>query len=125
MYVPRPNERGGMAWSLTHPVGLKVEEAMASAEINAKLVCPLRSPKFLPGTHEYNLKRHSPIEHVSKCMFTRDEAHSKFNKYHSAQGPNDDVYTNGSPIDERMGMYRLSIAISWMVKRLADTCPKR
>ena len=54
-YVPRPNGRGGMTWPPTHPIGLKVEAAMASAEIDAKLVCPLRIPAFPPGTH-YNPK---------------------------------------------------------------------
>ena len=48
--VPRPNGRGGMTRPPTHPISLKVEAAMASAEIDAKLVCPLRIPAFPPGT---------------------------------------------------------------------------
>ena len=40
--APRPNGRGGMTRPLAPPIGLKVEAAMASAEINAELVCPLR-----------------------------------------------------------------------------------
>ena len=32
----------------------QVEAAMASEEIDAKLVCPLRIPSFPPGTHNYN-----------------------------------------------------------------------
>ena len=51
LYVPRPNGRGGMTRPPTHLIGLKVEAAMASAEIDAKLVCPLRIPAFPPGTH--------------------------------------------------------------------------
>ena len=43
LYAPRPNGRGGMTRPPAPPVGLKVEEAMTSAEINAELVCPLRT----------------------------------------------------------------------------------
>ena len=60
----------------THPIGLKVEAAMASAEIDAKLICPMRIPAFPPGT--YNPKRHNLIEEVLKCMISRPEAQVKF-----------------------------------------------
>ena len=33
----------------------------ASAEIDVKLVCPLRIPAFPPGTHNNNPKRHNLI----------------------------------------------------------------
>ena len=46
LYAPRPNGRGGMTRPLAPPFGLKVEEAMTSAEINTELVCPLRKPTF-------------------------------------------------------------------------------
>ena len=52
LYAPRPNGRGGMTRPPAPPIGLKVEEAMTSAEINAELVCPLRTPNFPPGTHD-------------------------------------------------------------------------
>ena len=55
--------------------GLKVEEAMTSAEINAELVCRLRTPNFPPGRHDYDPKRHDFIEGVSKCMISGQEAH--------------------------------------------------
>ena len=54
LYAPRPNGRGGMTRPPAPPIGLKMEEAMTSAEINAGLVCPLRTPNFPPGTHDYN-----------------------------------------------------------------------
>ena len=57
------------------PVSLK---AMTSAEIDVELVCPLRTPNFPPGTHEYDPKKHNLIEGVSKCMITREEAQAKF-----------------------------------------------
>ena len=85
------------------PVGLKVEEAMTSAEINAELVCPLRTPNFPPGTHDYDPKRHNLIEGVSKWMISGQEAQAKLNEYHEAQGSHDEVYTDGSKMNERMG----------------------
>ena len=77
------------------PIGLKVEEAMTSAEINAKLVCPLRTPNFPPGTHDYDPKRHDLIEGVSKCMISGQEAQAKFNEFHEAQGSHDEVFIEG------------------------------
>ena len=74
LYAPRPNGRGGMTRPPAPPIGLKVEEAMTSAEINVELVCPLRTPNFPPGTHDYDPKRHDLIEGVSKCMITGQEA---------------------------------------------------
>ena len=73
-YAPRPNGRGGMTRPPTPPIGLKVEEAMTSAEINADLVCPLTTPNFPPGMHDYDPKRHDLIEGVSKCMISRQGA---------------------------------------------------
>ena len=103
LYVPRPNGRGGMTRSPTHPIGLKVEAAMASAEIDAKLVCPLRIPAFPPGTHNYNPKRHNLIEGVNKCMISRPEAQAKFREYQETLGSHDKVFTDGSKMNERVG----------------------
>ena len=103
LYLPRPNGKGGMTQPPTKPIGLKIEEAMTSAEIDVETVCPLMTPTFPPGTHEYDPKRHSLIEGVSKCMITRKEAQAKFREYCDAQGPHDEVYTDGSKIDERVG----------------------
>ena len=47
LYAPKPNGRGGMTRPPAPPIGLKVEEAMTLAEINAELVCPpLGHPTF-------------------------------------------------------------------------------
>ena len=54
LYLPRPNERGGMTRPPTQSIGLKLEEAMTSAEIDVGLVCLLRTPSVPPGTHEYD-----------------------------------------------------------------------
>ena len=85
------------------PVCLKVEKAMTSAEINAELVCPLRTPNFPPGAHDYDARRHNLIEAVSKCMISRQEAQAKFSEYHEAQGSHDEVYTDGSKMNKRVG----------------------
>ena len=50
---------------------------MTSTEINAELVCPLRTPNFPPETHDYDPKRHDLIEEVSKCMISGQEAQAK------------------------------------------------
>ena len=103
LYAPRPNGKGGMTRPPAPPIGLKVEEAMTSAEINAELVCPLRTPNFPPGTHHYDPKRHDLIEGVSKCMISRQEAQAKFNEFREALGSHDEVYTDGSKMNERVG----------------------
>ena len=103
LYAPRPNGRGGMTRYPAPPIGLKVEEVMTSAEINAELVCPLRTPNFPPGTHDYDPKRQDLIEGVSKCMISGQEAQAKFNEYREAQGSHDEVYTNGSKMYEKVG----------------------
>ena len=87
----------------THPIGLKVEAAMASAEIDAKLVCPLRIPSFPPGTHNYNPKRYNLIEGVNKFMISRPEAQAWFREYRETLGSHDEVFINGSKMNERVG----------------------
>ena len=103
LYAPRPNGRGGMTRPPAPPVGLKEEEAMSSAEINAALVCPLRTPSCPPGTHDYDPKRLDLIEGVSKCMISGQEAQAKLNEFHAAQGSHDEVFTDGSKMNERVG----------------------
>ena len=99
LHTPRPKRRGGMTWPPAPAIPLKVEAAMASAEINAKLVCPLGTPSFPPGMHDYDPKRHDLIEGVSKCMISK-EAQAKLNEYHEAQGSHNEVYTDGSKMKE-------------------------
>ena len=108
LYIPRPNGRGGMTQLPTQPLGLKLEEAMTSAEIDVESICPLRTPSFPPGAHEYDPKKHSLIEGVSKLMITREEAQAKFREYQDAQGPHSEVYTDGSKINERVGAAAVS-----------------
>ena len=103
VYAPRPNGRRGMTRPPARPIGLKVEVAMTSVEINAELVCPLRTPNFPPGTHDYDPKRHDLVEGISKCLISVQEAQAKFNEFRGAQGPHDEVYTDGSKMNERVG----------------------
>ena len=100
LHAPRPNRRGGMTRASAPAIGLKVEAAMASAEIKTKLVCPLGTPSFPPGTHDYDPMRHELIDGVSKCVISREEAQAKFNEYREAQGSHDEVYTDGSKMNE-------------------------
>ena len=60
-------------------------------------------PSFPPGTHEYDPERHSLIGGVSKFMITREEVRAKCHEYHNALGSHDEVYTDGSKINERVG----------------------
>ena len=76
---------------------------MTCAKIGVETVCILKTPTFPPGTHEYDPNRHSLIEGVSKCMITREESQAKFREYCDAKGPHDEVYTDGSKINERVG----------------------
>ena len=61
------------------------------------------TPSFIPGMLDYDPKRHNLIEAVSKCMITRQEAQAKFNECHETQGSHDEVYTDGSKRNERVG----------------------
>ena len=100
---PRPNRSYGMTRPPTPAIGFKVEAAMASAEINAELVWPLGTPSFPPGTHDYDPKKHDLIEGVSKCVISREEAQAKFNELHEARESHDEVYTDSSKMNERVG----------------------
>ena len=46
LYLPRPNGKGGMTRPLAQTNGLKVEEAMTSAEIDVEMVCPPEDTKL-------------------------------------------------------------------------------
>ena len=122
-YVPKPNGRGGMTRPPAYPIGLKVEAAMASAEIKVESVCPLITPSFPPGTH-YDPKRHSLIEGVSKCMITRQEAQAKFNEYHETKDHMMKSILMAPKWTREWGQRQSSTAISWMVRQPAASCPK-
>ena len=81
IYISKPNRRGCITQPQP-PVGLKVEAAMASAEINAELVWTLRTSSFPPGMHDCDPRSHYLIEGVSKCIISRQEAQAKFIRYH-------------------------------------------
>ena len=68
-----------------HPRGYPAKRALSfggtsvkTAQVNAKLVCPVRTPSFPPGTHDCDAKRHNLIVGVSKCMISRQDARVKF-----------------------------------------------
>ena len=124
LYAPRPNGRGGMTRPLVPPIGLKVEEAMTSAEFNGELVCPLRTPNFPPGTDEYDPKRHDLIEGVSKYMISGQEAQAKFNEFVNHKDHMMKSTLTAPKWTREWGQRRSSIAISRMVRQPAANCPK-
>ena len=63
----------------------------------------LRTPNFPSGMHDYDPKRHDLIEGVSKCVISGQEAQAKFNEYHEARGSHDEVYTDGSKMNQWVG----------------------
>ena len=125
LYAPRPNGRGGMTQTPAPPIGLKVEEAMTSAEINAELVCPLRTPNFPPGTHDYDPKRHNLVEGVKINAWSPDKkprlSSMSFVKHKDHMMKS----TLMAPKWRReWGQRRSSTAISRMVRQPAADCPK-
>ena len=72
---------GGITRRPTPAIGLKVEAAMASVDINDELVCPLGTPSFPAGAHNYDPKIHDLIKGVSKCMISIQEAQAELNEY--------------------------------------------
>ena len=101
------------------PMGLKVEWAIASAEINPKVFCPARISSFPPGMHNYDPERHNLIEGVGKYMISRQEAQAKFIEYHEIQGSHDGVYTDGSKMNERV---RAAVVINRHFQNGETTC---
>ena len=53
-------------------------------------------------------------------MITWEEAQAKFREYRDAQGPHDEVYTDGSKIDERVG----AAAVINRHFQNGETCPQ-
>ena len=51
----------------------------------------------------WSQESHDLIEGVSKCMISGQEAQAKFNEFREAQGSHDEVYTDGSKMNERVG----------------------
>ena len=89
-----------------HPapvIGLKVEAAITSTEINAKLVCPPGDTQLSTRNARLRSKETQPHWRSEQIMISREEAQAKFNEYHEAQGSQDAVYTDGSKMNERLG----------------------
>ena len=103
IYAPRLNIRGGMIRLPAPPIGLKSRGSHDLCRDQCRILCPLRTPKFPTGTHNYDPKRHDLIEGVSKCMTSGQEAQAKFNEFREAKGSHDEVYTDGSKMNESGG----------------------
>ena len=107
-----------------HPIGLKVEEAMTSAEINAELVCLLRTPNFPPGTHDYDPKRHDFFEGVSRYMISGQEPRLSSISFVKHKDHMMKSTLMAPKWTREWGQRRWSIAISRMVRQPAANCPK-
>ena len=111
LYTSRDNGRGGMTQPPKRPIGLNMKDAMKSlnededipGQIDMELVCPLRIPSFPPGVHDYDPERYNLIEGVPKPLISNAEAKAEFTEYYDRQGPHDEVYTDGSKMNEKVG----------------------
>ena len=106
----------------THPVGLRVEAAMVSADINAELVCPLSAPSFPPGTHGYGTKRHNPI----KANMRSPDKKPRLSSVSIAKLKNHTMKSTlmAPKWTAEWGQRQSSTANSRMVRQPAATCPK-
>ena len=103
LYTSRPNGRGGMSRPPRRPIGLKVEEAMTNAEIDTNIISPLVIPDFPPGSHVYDPRRENLIDGINKDMIDPLRAQADFWEYQESIGVHDEVYTDGSKVNERVG----------------------
>ena len=60
---------------------------------------------------------------LGECMISRQEAQAKFIEYCETQGSHDEVYTDGSKINE-LGQWQSSTAISRIVRQPTTNCRK-
>ena len=114
LYAPRPNGRGGMARPPAPPIGLKSSGSHDLCRDQCRIGLPPEDTQlstrnewlwsqetwrsnFPPGTNDYDPKR---LEGVTKCMISGQEAQAKFNEFREAQGSHDEVYTDGSKMNE-------------------------
>ena len=53
--------------------------------------------------HNFNPKRHNLMEGVNNCMISRPVAQTKFREYQETLSSHDEVFTDGSKMNERVG----------------------
>ena len=103
LYKVRPNGRGGMIRPPTAPVGLRMKAAMKEADIDTSKISPLDIPDLPPGTHAFDPESDNLIEGVTKVEISSSHAKAKFQEYLDEQGNHDEVYTDGSKINAKVG----------------------
>ena len=99
-HVPTPNGRGSMTRPPTHPVGLKVEAPVASAEINADLICPMRNLAFYQEHTNTTKKDTSSLKGWANVQ--SPDKKPKSNPMNIVTLKDHEVYTDGSMTDERV-----------------------
>ena len=101
LYKVGPNGRGGMIQPPMAPVGIRMKATMEEADINTCKICPLDIPDLPPITHSFGPKSNNLIEGVTKVEIS--SFHAKFQECQDEQGNHDEVYTDGSKINEKVG----------------------
>ena len=101
LYKVRPNGRGGMIQPPMAPVGIWMKATMKEADINTCKICPLDIPDLPPITHAFGPESNNLIEGVTKVEIS--SFHAKFWECQDKQGNHDEVYTDGSKINEKVG----------------------
>ena len=121
LHNPWPNRRGGMSRHPAPAIGLKVEAVIASAEIDAELVCPWVHPAFHQERTVTITRDTTSLKEWANVWSPDKKPKAKFNEYHEAQGSHDEIYTDGSNMNA-WGQGRSSTAISRMVRLPAANC---
>ena len=103
LYKARPNGRGDMIRPPTAPVGLRMKAAMKEPDIDTSKICPLDIPDPPPRTHAIDPETDNLIEGVTKNEISSSHAKAKFQEYQDEQGNHEEVYTDGSKINEKVG----------------------
>ena len=125
LYLPRPNGKGGMTRPPAKPIGLKVEEAMTSAEIDIETVCPWRHQPFRRQEHMNMIRRDTATLKVWGNVWSQEKRlrpnseNIAMHKDHMMKSTLTDLR-----LTREWRQQRSSTAISRMVRRLAASCPK-
>ena len=72
-------------------------------EIDTNIISPFLIPDFPPGSHVYDPRRENLIDGINKDMIDPLRAQADFWEYQESIGVHDEVYTDGSKVNERVG----------------------
>ena len=75
---------------------------MTNAEIDTNIISPFVIPDFPPGSHVYDPRKENLIDGINKDMIDPLRAQADFWEYQESIGVHDEVYTDGSKVNERV-----------------------